>query len=52
MDLYSVSQDDMIIIARHYRWNSDKINDAWFSESEKLEYTLGLKPNPILNKDK
>ena len=52
MELYSVSSDAMIIIARHYRWNSDRINDAWFSEADKLQYTLGLAPNPAMAKDK
>ena len=52
MELYSVSQDAMIIIARHYRWNSDKINDVWFAEQDKLQYSLGLTPNPAMSKDK
>jgi len=51
MELYEVNFDQMVIIARHFRWNADRINDAWFANSHKLQYTLGLKPAPEMKKN-
>ena len=51
MELYQVNFDQMVIIARHFRWNGDRINDAWFANSHKLQYTLGLKPAPEMKKN-
>lgn len=41
--MYALETDDLIIIARHYNWNTDHMAD-WFNDdvSSKLKYTLGL----------
>ena len=51
VDLYCVTQDAMIIIARHYKWSKDMIDQRWFDEQEKLQYELGLEPHPAMSKD-
>ena len=40
-ELYEMGLDSLIIIARHYAWNPDRMQD-WFSDQERLQYDLGL----------
>lgn len=42
-ELYALATDDLIIIARHYRWNTDAMGE-WFNDgvSERLSHSLGL----------
>mmetsp|Transcript_1826 Transcript_1826/g.2594 ORF Transcript_1826/g.2594 Transcript_1826/m.2594 type:complete len:270 (-) Transcript_1826:673-1482(-) len=40
-DLFSLDLDSLIIVARHYKWNQDKMH-AWFSEQDSLVCRLGL----------
>ena len=48
-DVYTLNADHMIIIARFYSWNVDKMQD-WFNEAtqERLKYQLGLEFNPLI----
>ena len=41
-DLFGLDLDYLIIIARHYKWNQDKMQ-AWFTEKDKLKYQLGIR---------
>ena len=40
-DLYNLPLDQLIVIARHYEWNQDKMQD-WFVQQESLKFQLGL----------
>jgi len=35
----------MLIVARYFSWNEDRMND-WFTNISKYEYELGLKSRP------
>ena len=37
-DLYGLDFDQMIILARQYRWNEDRMQQAWFEQGEKLQF--------------
>ena len=42
-ELYQLdSRDSVMMIARHYKWNSQAMESRWFDESSKLEITLGI----------
>ena len=41
--------DSLIIIARHFKWNKNKMN-AWFAQQETLKYELGLEVDPNVSK--
>ena len=36
-DLYALDLDCLIIVARHYNWNIERMQD-WFAEEERLKY--------------
>ena len=42
-DLYGLAVDELIIIAQHYKWNRDRMEE-WFNEDvqQRLKYQLGL----------
>lgn len=54
-DLYALEPDPLFIIARHYKWSSDRMQE-WFNEQDQLKFKLGLefdqslvKTNPGMN---
>ena len=42
-DMYCMDMDPLIIIAQHYKWNPDRMQD-WFNDEvqNRLKYRLGL----------
>ena len=42
-DLYGLAVDELIILAQHYKWNGDNMQE-WFNEDvqQRLKYQLGL----------
>ena len=46
-ELYEMPLDALIIIARHYAWNQERMQD-WFNQQEKLKFVLGLEFNAAL----
>ena len=40
-DLYDMTPDLVIIIARHYNWDDSKMQQ-WFSETDGFKYELGV----------
>jgi len=49
-ELYFLDVGSMIIVARHFRWNDERMK-AWFDNSDELEFELGLKPLAITQTD-
>jgi len=41
-DLYNMCLEQLFLIARHYSWDKDTMNNKWFADSEVLKFTLGL----------
>lgn len=41
--LYYLEFDEMIIVARHFGWSDDRLNE-WFEKKDTLQYTLGVVP--------
>ena len=37
IDLYAMEEDQLILIARHYDWSADKMQN-WFNEQDKLQF--------------
>lgn len=37
-ELFAMDEDAMIIIARHYRWNEEKMMSQWFGANDNLKY--------------
>ena len=46
-ELYEMPLDALIIIARHYAWNQDRMQD-WFNQQDQLKFVLGLEFNAAL----
>ncbi len=42
-ELTGLSHDESILLLRHFHWSKDKINQKWFSDSDKLMEEIGLK---------
>ena len=39
--------DQLIIVARHYKWNQDNMQE-WFIKQDQLKYKLGLEADPTV----
>jgi hypothetical protein len=42
-DLFELGVDDLVKIARHFRWNDEMMQTCWFEQKSKLELDLGIK---------
>ena len=42
VDMYNLSTDDLLLVARHYQWNEELMQNDWFKNQDKLIYTLGI----------
>ena len=45
LSLFDLSFDEMIIVARHFRWSEDNLY-AWFESKDLLKFKLGIEPLP------
>ena len=41
-DLFDMDDDALIHVARHYRWDQEKMQNQWFDNQAKLVYELGI----------
>ena len=44
-DTYYLDSDEMLIVARHYRWKEDRMVE-WFSKTDTDQFNLGVKVKP------
>ena len=41
IDLYGMEIDQLILVARHFKWNQDNMQD-WFTNQETLKHKIGV----------
>lgn len=52
VDLLGIDEDKIYLVAKHYFWNQERIDEKWFDQQEKLQYDLGLYFRPGLENSK
>ena len=50
-DLFEMDDDALIHVARHYRWDQEKMQVEWFDNQARLSYELGIQFKKSLNND-
>jgi len=48
-ELFEMETDDMIKIAKHFKWNEEKMQQEWFTNMDRLKFKLGIKFDDRLN---
>ncbi len=51
-ELFDMDLDDLIKIAKKFKWNEDAMSNEWFTNMDKLKYQLGIEFDPKLLKTK
>lgn len=51
-ELFEMDLDDLIKIAKKFKWNEDAMSNEWFTNMDKLKYQLGIEFDPKLLKSK
>jgi ariadne-1 len=44
--LLQIPEDEVIIVARHYKWNGDRMQE-WLERTKAMEQELGLRPKVV-----
>lgn len=52
MELFSVTEEEAVILLREYKWNNDRLQTDWFENSSKVRYKCGLEMDPKYRKSK
>ena len=50
-ETFALGFDEMLLIARYYKWNSDHMVSYFDDASDETKYKIGLEFNPNLNLD-
>jgi hypothetical protein len=49
---FNVTSDEAVLLLREFKWNEDKLRDAWYENDHRVKVRTGLKIDPQLEKDK
>jgi hypothetical protein len=52
VDLLGISKDEAVATLRYFKWDMDKIQNAWFDGGKKLRTKIGLDFDDTLTKSK
>ena len=50
MELFSVSDDQAVILLREYKWNQDRLEADWFDNDKKVRQKCGIDVDPKIAK--
>jgi hypothetical protein len=50
-ELYNLNDNDLMKLARHYKWNSTKMQNDWFGASEAKIFKLKKELGMVFDKD-
>jgi len=49
-ELFEMETDEMLKIAKKFRWNEEHMQNGWFSEMDKLKFSLGIEFDEKISK--
>ena len=52
VELFSVTEEEAVILLREYKWNNDRLQGDWFENQNKIRYKCGLAMDPEYRKSK
>lgn len=42
VDLFVLSKDELLLIARYFKWDKEAMMNIWFAKQNTLQYQIGL----------